>query len=338
MGARRKSVLAGAAVAVVVSAAMTAGLYACSGPGPEPQPPPSATTPPPPVPSSPTRQGVSPFTGLRAEPAPVLTVKIDNVRPARPHTGLGAADIVYVEQVEAGQSRLLAVYSSQLPRTVGPVRSARESDLELLRQFGRPALAYSGEQSALRPLIDAAPLFALTPSDVPRAYFRGQDRPAPHNLYVRPERALAAVPKADKAKDIGFRFGAAPAGGRQVNEHTVRYPAARFTFTWSDSARRWLVAMDGAPARTTDGGQAAARTVVVQNVDVRPSRFRDRGGNVTPYTETVGSGTALVLRDGRSHDARWNRPAATGGTTFTTPAGQPLTFATGQVWVVLIGR
>ncbi|ORT57014.1 DUF3048 domain-containing protein [Streptomyces sp. CB03238] len=340
MGARRKSVLAGAAVAVVVSAAMTAGLYACSAPGPEPrpQPPPSATTPPTPLPPSPARQGVSPFTGLRAEPAPVLAVKIDNVRPARPHTGLGAADIVYVEQVEAGQSRLLAVYSSQLPRTVGPVRSARESDLELLRQFGRPALAYSGEQSALRPLIEAAPLFALTPGDVPRVYFRGQDRPAPHNLYVRPERALAAVPKADKAKDIGFRFGAAPAGGRQVNEHTVRYPAARFTFTWSDSAQRWLVAMDGAPARTTDGGQAAARTVVVQNVDVRSSRFRDRGGNVTPYTETVGSGTALVLRDGRSHDARWSRPAATGGTTFTTPAGQPLTFATGQVWVVLIGR
>ncbi|MER7109983.1 DUF3048 domain-containing protein [Streptomyces sp. NPDC000229] len=333
MGAKRKSVPAGAAVAVVITAAMTAGLYACSGPAPAPQPSPRASTP-----QSPPAQGISPFTGLAAKPAPVLAVKIDNVPPARPHTGLGAADIVYVEQVEAGQTRLLAIYSSQTPRTVGPVRSARESDLELLRQFGRPALAYSGEQSALRPLINAAPLFALTPGDVPRAYFRGQDRPAPHNLYVRPERALAAVPKADKAKDIGFRFGAAPVGGKQVNEHTVRYPAARFTFTWSDTDKRWLVAIDGTPARTTDDGRAAARTVVVQNVDVRPSRFRDRGGNVTPYTETVGSGTALVLRDGRSHEARWSRPAADRGTTFTTPAGQPLTFAPGQVWIVLKGR
>ncbi|WP_344361601.1 DUF3048 domain-containing protein [Streptomyces gobitricini] len=316
---------------------MTAGLYACSGTGPAPEPtpqrPPGTSVPP-----NPPGQGVSPFTGRPAEPSPVLAVKIDNVRPARPHTGLGAADIVYVEQVEAGQTRLLAVYSSRLPATVGPVRSAREADLELLRQFGRPALAYSGEQSALRPLIDAAPLFPLTPGDAPRAYFRGEQRPAPHNLYVRPERALSAVPKADKAKDIGFRFGAAPPGGRQVNEHTVRYPAARFTFTWSDTGKRWLVTMDGTPARTTDGSRAAAATVVVQDVDVRPSKFRDRGGNVTPYTETVGSGTAVVLRDGRRHDARWSRPAADAVTTFTTPAGQPLTFAPGQVWVVLKGR
>ncbi|GGU48591.1 DUF3048 domain-containing protein [Streptomyces lavendofoliae] len=329
MRVRRGSGRTGAAVAAVMCAAMTAGLSSCSGTGPAP-----ATS----VPPSPPGRGVSPFTGLPAALAPVLAVKIDNVRPARPHTGLGAADIVYVEQVESGQTRLLAVYSSRLPSRVGPVRSARESDLELLRQFGRPALAYSGEQSALRPLIDAAPLFALAPRDAPRAYARGQDRPAPHNLYVRPERVLAAAPRADAAKDIGFRFGAEPPGGRRVNEHTVRYPAARFTFTWSATGDRWLVAMDGSPARGTDGERAAARTVVVQDVDVRPSRFRDRGGNVTPYTSTVGSGTALVLRDGRSHDARWSRPSADGATTFTTPAGEPLTFAPGQVWVVLKGR
>lgn len=333
MNAKRRSGRAGAAVAAMVSAVMTAGLYACSGSGPAPQPPPGGSVPP-----NPPGKGVSPFTGLPAASAPVLAVKIDNVRPARPHTGLGAADIVYVEQVEAGQTRLLAVYSSRLPATVGPVRSARESDLELLRQFGRPALAYSGEQSALRPLVDAAPLFPLTPGDARGAYFRSQDRPAPHNLYVRPERALAAAPEAGKAKDIGFRFGAAPPGGNRVDQHTVRYPATRFTFTWSATGERWLVAMDGTPTRTTDGGRATARTVVVQNVEVRPSRFRDRGGNVTPYTETVGSGTALVLRDGRSHAARWSRPAADGVTSFTTPGGEPLTFAPGQVWVVLTGR
>ncbi|MFC8919905.1 DUF3048 domain-containing protein [Streptomyces sp. NPDC057116] len=337
MGAKRNPVPVGAAVAAVIAAAMTAGLFGCSNsdpqPRPTPQPPPGTVTP-----TSPVRPGVSPFTGLPAKAAPVLAIKVDNVPPARPHTGLGAADIVYVEQVEAGQSRILAVYSSRLPATVGPVRSARESDLELLRQFGRPALAYSGEQSALRPLINAAPLYPLTPGQAPGAYFRGQDRPAPYNLYVRPERALAAAPEADKAKDIGFRFGAAPEGGRQVNEHTVRYPAARYTFTWSDTSKRWLVAMDGAPARTTDGGQAAARTVVVQKTDVQPSRFKDRGGNVTPYTKTVGSGTALVLRDGESHDARWSRTTADGGTTFTTPGGQPLRFAPGQVWVLLTGR
>lgn len=118
---------------------------------------------------------------------PVLAVKIDNVGPARPQTGIGRADIIYAEQVESGLSRLMAVYATRLPPVVGPVRSARETDLELLRQFDRPALAFSGAQSKLLPLIAEAPLTALPPGKAPAAaYFRGSDRPAPHNLYLRP--------------------------------------------------------------------------------------------------------------------------------------------------------
>ncbi|MFI1963310.1 DUF3048 domain-containing protein [Streptomyces pathocidini] len=282
---------------------------------------------------------LSPLTGLPAEPGPVLAVKIDNVGPARPHTGLGAADIVYVEQVEAGQTRLLAVLSSQLPAKLGPVRSARESDLELLRQFGRPALAYSGAQSKLNPLITDSPVYAMPPAKAPEAYFRDGERSAPHNLYLRPERLLKAAPDAEKASDIGFRFGPAPeSGGWQVNEETVRFPAARFAFTWSPGEKRWLVSMDGTPMTTTDGGRTTAATVVVQQVTVRDSEFKDRWGSVSPYTETVGSGTARVLRDGKAYEAHWKRASEADGTEFTTPSGEQLNFAKGPVWVLLTGR
>jgi hypothetical protein len=82
----------------------------------------------------------------------------------------------------------------------------------------------------------------------------------------------------------------------------------------------------------------APATVVVQHVRIRSSQYHDRLGNSTPYTETVGSGKAEVLRDGRSFDATWSRPAATDGTTFTAPDGSPVDFADGQVWVVLAPR
>ncbi|MFI0776717.1 DUF3048 domain-containing protein [Streptomyces sp. NPDC021212] len=278
--------------------------------------------------------GRSPFTGLSAKPAPILAVKIDNASQARPQTGIGAADIVYVEQVEGGLSRMLAVFSGRLPATVGPVRSARESDLDLLRQFGRPALAYSGVQSRLRSAVDAAPLYPLPPGAAPRAYVRGTQHPAPHNLYVHPKTALRAAPHASDASDIGFRFGAAPPGGEPKKRQTVRYPSAGFTFTWSATDKRWLVAMDGTPARTTDGGRLGAATVVVQHTTIRPSRFHDVLGSVTPFTVTVGSGTALVLRDGKAYETRWSRPGAGGGTTFTTMDGHRMTFAPGPVWVV----
>ncbi|GGX65859.1 hypothetical protein GCM10010298_33010 [Streptomyces microflavus] len=268
----------------------------------------------------------------------MLAVKIDNVAPARPQTGLDQADIVYVEQVEAGLSRLLAVYSSELPPVIGPVRSARETDLELLRQFDRPVLAFSGAQSRLLPAIDRAPLDAVPPSAAPRAYFRGPERPAPHNLYLRPERIPYAASGTEAVEALGLRFGPAPPGGRAEESRTVRFPSARTTFTWSAERERWLVSMDGSPARTSEGGRLGAATVIVQDVTVRPSAFGDRSGNNTPFTETVGSGTAHVLRDGKAYEARWARPSADADTAFTTPDGERIDLAPGPLWIVYAPR
>ncbi|MFJ9638864.1 DUF3048 domain-containing protein [Streptomyces sp. NPDC101178] len=274
-------------------------------------------------------------TGADAE---VLAVKIDNVVPARPQTGLQQADIVYVEQVEAGLSRLLAVYSSEVPPVIGPVRSARETDLELLRQFDRPVLAFSGAQSRLLPAIERAPLDAVPPSAAPGAYFRGSERPAPHNLYLRPERIPYTASGTGAVAALGLRFGPAPSGGSAEESRTVRFPSARTTFTWSAERERWLVAMDGSPARGSEGGQLGAATVIVQEVTVRPSSLGDRSGNNTPFTETVGSGSAQVLRDGKAYGARWTRPAADADTRFTTPDGGRIDLAEGPLWIVYEAR
>jgi hypothetical protein len=266
---------------------------------------------------------------------PVLAVKIDNVSAARPQAGLDQADLIYAEQVEGGLSRLMAVFATKLPAAVGPVRSARESDLELLHQFDDPTLAFSGAQHKLLPLIDKAPLTPAPPDKNSGAYFRGGGKAAPHNLFVRPQKLLKSAPGA-AALTTGFRFGAAPAGGTAQTSRTVRFPSATFTFTWSVGQHRWLVAMDGTPAVATDGARLAPATVVVQYVRVRASRFHDFLGNNSPYSETVGSGKAQVLRDGRVFDVNWERASATDGTRFTTADGTAMNFARGQVWVVLV--
>lgn len=282
-----------------------------------------------------TGDGPSPFTGEKKAGTKVLAVKVDNVAAARPHTGLEDADIIYTEQVEAGLTRILAIFASQLPRTVGPVRSARESDLELLRQFGHPALAYSGAQSKLQPVLEKAPLEAISPGKATDAFVRSKDRKAPHNLFVRPTAVLRAAPEASAPADIGFQFGPAPDGGRATKRQTVRYPAASFDFDWSAEKGRWLVSMDGSPARTTGGEQLSAATVIVQTVTIRESEFRDKRGSVSPFTETVGKGKALVLRDGKVFDAQWSRPSEKEGTAFTDKDGRRIPFPEGPVWVAL---
>jgi hypothetical protein len=280
----------------------------------------------------------SPFTGLTAHQGPVLAVKFDNARTARPHTGLTRADIVYVEKVEGGMSRLMGVYSSRLPKAVGPVRSARASDIELLRQFGHPALAYSGARSSLNKALRNSPLYARPEGRLPRAYFRNGHRPAPHNLFVRPQAVLRSAPKAGLASDIGFRFGPAPAGGSPTAARTVRYSGASHTFAWSPQQRRWLASFDGAPARSTSGARLGGKTIVIQYVSMPPSRYKDSNGAATPYIKTVGSGKALVLRDGKAYKTHWKRSSPTDGTHFTLSNGRPMPFAPGQVWMVYADR
>src|SRR5271170_508528 len=103
-----------------------------------------STAPPLPPPEGPL---LDPFTGLPVKSlGPVLAVKIDNIVYARPQTGLTSADIVYVLPVEGGLTRFMAIFSSHFPPVIGPVRSTREDDINLLRQFNRPAFAFSGAQ------------------------------------------------------------------------------------------------------------------------------------------------------------------------------------------------
>lgn len=323
------------ALLIVVAALMVAGLLVALGvvPVPRSQPPPDAAKPTGAA-NQPSSRALTPAPPTPPpEPGPpVLAVKVDNAASARPPVGLGAADMVYVEPVEGGMSRLVAVFGSRKPAVVGPVRSARETDLQLLAQFGHPTLAFSGAAPELLPRIAGSPLESASQDRVPRAYFRGDSRSAPHNLFVRPARLPAGGRWAPDARP---EFGPAPPGGAPTASHTVSYSSAVMGFTWSPERHRWLVSMDGDPFVASEGGRLAPSTVVVQRVPVSDSAISDSLGNPSPVARTVGRGAALVLRNGRAFEATWSRPGPDAATTYTGPSGQPIPFAPGQVWVVL---
>jgi hypothetical protein len=329
----------GVALVAIVTVSLVAALAGSAAPAKPPTltaaplpPRPTPTPTPTPTVHHPT-QLLDPFTG---EPVKtlgrVLAVKIDNIVTARPQTGLQSADLVYVIPVEGGLSRFMAVYSSHVPSVIGPVRSARQSDLDILRQFGRPAFAWSGATPHLVPFVERAPLVDLYALKV-GGYYRINSRVAPENLYADPRTLLREAPTASKARDIGFRFGPQPAGGRVTASMTVRYPATSFTFRWSARARRWLVWMDGAPGEAAEGGQLGGSTVIIQYTRIATSRFEEYGGR-PPYAISTGSGTAVILRNGRAFTVRWSRPNLASGTTFTLPDGQRMLFSPGQVWIM----
>lgn len=292
-----------------------------------------------PAPSTTPAAAVNPFTGEGRADQQVLVVKIDNTTGAQPHAGLRHADIVYVEEVEWGLTRLAAVFSGNLPKVVGPIRSARISDIDLLAQFGKPAFAFSGSQKKMHPIIAAAPLYAVSPDYGDAGFYREADRRAPYNEMANPAVLLAQAPKASRARDIGFRFSAtAPAGGTPVKSVTATYPDSQAKYVWDAATGTFDVWLNKRPAREAEGGTQHAATVVIQYVKQTDSGFGDKYGGHTPLLHTVGTGTGLVLRDGMAYPVTWSRPVDTGGTTFRLADGSVMTFKPGQVWVTLVKK
>lgn len=332
-------------IALVIAVPAIATLASCSGSASptatESSSASPATTPSPVINPSPAPLPASSLTGLpEASPAPVLVVKLDNTRNAQPHAGLTYADIVYIEEVEYGITRLAAVFSSTIPKRIGPVRSARITDIDLLAQYGSPAFAYSGAQHKLLPKLAAASFIDISPNSGASSYSRDFDRPAPYNYFLDGGIGLKRATDATVDHDLGFTFSQEPPiGGLPARKLRVEWSYASAGFTYDEVSGLYRVQLNGKRARAEehDRGQNAA-TVVVQYVTQTPSEYFDRGGGNTPRAETVGRGRAVILRDGRAWDVNWERPEADSGTTFTRADGSPMPFKPGQQWIILLDR
>ena len=273
----------------------------------------------------------------------VLVVKIDDTTQAHPQIGLEDADIVYIEQVEGGLTRLAAVFSSVIPERVGPVRSARISDIEILSQFGRVAFAYSGAQSKLLPVIATANLQDLgAQRQSPTIYTTDPERIQPYAMVLRADLLMQLIQEKgfaiDSAKSIGFTFGSLPEGGAVTEKVVMNWPAATYSATWSEKDARWLLSHNNAVNYADSGLVLGPSTLIIQMVSITPSEYKDKVGGVTPFSQTVGSGKAYVLRDGQRFTTTWTRPSPEAGTTFTFADGTIMNFDPGQIWIALTDR
>ena len=281
------------------------------------------------------------FTGLAGENKQILVVKIDDTNAAHPQIGVESADVVYVEQVEGGLTRLAAIYTSKLPPLIGPIRSARISDIELLAQFGRVGFAYSGAQSKMRPVIAAANLENLSAErNPPSIYGKDPDRPGPVDMILKPDLLLEranANPKIriETATASVFPFGDAPKGETNTAVAKVKWPSAKYELRWDSTNEKWLIYFNQKPNMAANGEHLYADTAIIQIVSITPSIYSDKFGEITPFSKTTGSGKAVMLRDGFSYQISWQRNLETDVTTWMSEDGGVANFKPGRTWIFL---
>ena len=286
---------------------------------------------------------INSISGLPGVDGPVLAVKIDDTRQAHPQIGLEDADIVYIEQVEGGLTRLAAIFSSKIPTHIGPVRSARISDIELLAQYGHVAFAYSGAQSKLRPEIESADLEDLgAQRQSPTIYTTDPNRIQPYAMVLRADLLMQLIKdkglKIATSKSMGWSFGDAPAGGVDIDSVHISWPASSYDARWSQDEKRWLLDHSSEPDIAASGIHLGPVTLVIQLVSITDSIYGDKLGGVTPFSATVGEGRGYILRDGRAYEAFWSRADENSGTQWRTQSGEEISFAKGQIWVALTDK
>lgn len=284
------------------------------------------------------------FTGLAGENKQILVVKIDDTNAAHPQIGVESADVVYVEQVEGGLTRLAAIYTSKLPPLIGPIRSARISDIELLAQFGRVGFAYSGAQSKMRPVIAAANLENLSAErNPPSIYGKDPDRQGPVDMILKPDLLLEranANPKIriETATASVFPFGDAPKGETNTAVAKVKWPSAKYELRWDSTNEKWLIYFNEKPNMAANGEHLYADTAIIQIVSITPSIYGDKFGEITPFSKTTGSGKAVMLRDGFSYQISWQRNLETDVTTWMSEDGGVANFKPGRTWIFLTDK
>ena len=283
------------------------------------------------------------LSGREGSNGPILAVKIDDTSLARPQIGLEEADVVYIEQVEGGLTRLAAIFSSSIPQRIGPIRSARISDIDILAQYGKVVFAFSGAQRAMLTLISNSNLWDYgAQRSSPVIYTRDETRRSPYDMVLRSDLLFEKVKNDGRdfavSKSVGWSFGQAPQGGVAIDSVSLRWPASKYEASWSKAEQRWLLSNGAVANFATSGKQLGPTTFVIQNVEISDSIFRGSDGSYTPFSETVGTGTGYILRDGRSFKANWSRPMAESGTSWTLADGSEIKFAPGSIWVALTDR
>jgi hypothetical protein len=269
---------------------------------------------------------------------PALAIKVDNYPAARPQSGLEKADIVFEEPIEAGITRLVAVFQCQGATLVGSIRSARAVDASILDQLSKPIFIHVGAIAPVLWLIKQADLFD---QDLVTHAYVAQSPPgrnAPYDTYVSTAVGWMLQAGDSVAPAPLFTYSMTPLPGSPVTSIHIPYSLTNDnTWTWDAGTQRWLLSYSGIPSRVTDAGQIGVSNVIVEKVQVTTGPWtEDIQRDPEVQSQLVGSGPVAVFSDGRAAFGSWQRTSLAEPTHFIGSDGAAIALQPGATWVEIV--
>lgn len=282
---------------------------------------------------------LAPLTGLSYSqelPNSILAIKIDNSPDAWPQTGINNADIVYEENVE-GWTRFMAIFHSQSAEPVGPIRSMRTQDIDILSSFGTVGLVGSGGNEKVLAAVNDSNLINLSytgwgDEDV---FFRDGQRRSPHNLFASTVKLFSKI--SSQGDQVRPQFSYLSNGqefeGRSVGGLVLQMKGSmRAIWSWNQKNSQFERYNEYVPAVDSSLAPVSTENVVAIVTSYRPSKADPR----SPEAITVGSGDAVVFSGGKLQVGFWSRPDNQSPWMLTTPEGREINLQPGRTWVELV--
>ena len=265
-----------------------------------------------------------------------IAAKIDNHPDARPQVGLERTDIVFEELVEGGLTRYIAIWQSDIPELLGPVRSIRPMDPEIISAFGG-IVAYSGGQERFVNLMRQTPVYNAIhgQADTASTFYRGGQARAPHNVIVKAKELLAqhtdlAAPTQQFNFAASLPLASAPLDGTPQRVISYRFSTSMGgSWTWDAASSRYLREQGRGPDLDTNRAQLAATNVVVLRVGVT-------NGLGVPKTELIGSGEAWVSTGGSTVHGSWSKASAESPIRLIGDTGFTIRLVAGNTWIEMV--
>jgi hypothetical protein len=278
-----------------------------------------------------------PTTGTSAPPTPIenpsalVAIKIDNADRARPQVGLDNAPYLFEVPAEGGITRFLGFFEAGTDSLVGPVRSARPVDVDLVGVLSSTLVSTGGRPFVLGALTgNGISLIGADPADSP---FQALERPAPHHLFI----ALADL-AAPEPVEFGLPDADFPSSGRETTTVEIPY-ATPVTWTYSDGVytrsqggEEFLILPDW----DEDPVPLTADTVVVMEVNSRSAGYQDGNGAEVPTYDVIGSGPIEVHSGGVAVTGTWSRASLADPYSFEADGGEQFGFPPGRTFIHLV--
>jgi hypothetical protein len=255
----------------------------------------------------------APFTGEKVAKEPLLRpilVTVNNHPDARPQSGIGYADVVYEMLAEGDVTRLLALYQSEVPTNIGPIRSARSYFVDMAKGLDAFYIAHGYSPEAKSMLMSGVADNINGMNYDGTLFQRSNERKAPHNSYMPGENVAAAAEKVGASllyqKKVLYSFYEEQDNvkiGTTANEVSVSYGNNSFNSTYTYDAEENLYTRASAGELTVD--HLTGEPVQLSNVLFFEMAHRIIDNEGRRDIDITSGGIAYVAQQGMLREVKW---------------------------------